>query len=699
MTDIAPLILHGRHTSLILEPVVQGAPLWRYWGARLPDDITLPPLSAHRPTPSFSLDENIFLSVLPGFGVGWFHQSALLAHRDGRDFAQTITTTEIVEDRACNALSLTLRDTVTALALKLTLTLAPESDVLTIRTHLCNEGAVRLDLQWLAAATLPLPSTADTVHYFSGRHNNEFQPQRAQLGRATWRRENRRGLTSHDTFPGALIALHNTSQHTGLAYGAQLAWSGNNCQTIEWLDDGTFQWQLGEWLAPGEMLLAPGDEYQAPEVLATCSPYGFDGVARNFHTAIRSRLPWPEGGMRPRPVHINTWEGFYFDHDQTALMELAESAAALGIERFVLDDGWFYNRTDDSKALGDWWPDAVKYPEGLYPLAKHITDLGMEFGLWVEPEMVNPDSDLFRAHPDWALQIAGRPLLTARNQLVLNMALEEVQDYLFAAIDTLLRTLPISYLKWDHNRDLTCAGGAGGRASYHAQIRASYTLLERLRTAHPQVEIESCAGGGGRIDAGILQHTHRVWASDCIDAVSRVQIQNGFLNFFPPEIMGAHIGTAPAHSTGRTQAFDFRAAVALTGHLGVELDLRTLNVEETMRLKYWIAFYKQHRESLHQGAVWRGAAGDSLTWQAHGQAQEIASRWLLFITRAQPTELRHMPVVPLPFVDESARYHICQIEPQGAQGAVWHGSWLSHHGLPLPPMKAETVHIYEIQKI
>ncbi len=235
-------------------------------------------------------------------------------------------------------------------------------------------------------------------------------------------------------------------------------------------------------------------------------------------------------------------------------MALADAAARIGIERFVLDDGWFHRRHDDRAALGDWWPDSGKFPDGLGPLIAHVRALGMEFGLWVEPEMVNPDSELFRTHPDWALQLAGAAAADGRNQLVLDISRPEVADYLFDKIAALLGTHPIAYLKWDHNRDLTTAGLCDGRAGYRAQVHAAYALLARLRAAHPDVEIESCSGGGGRIDFAVLRHTHRVWTSDNIDALSRLAIQRGCLQFFPPEVMGAHVGTAPAHVTGRSQS-------------------------------------------------------------------------------------------------------------------------------------------------
>lgn len=662
--------------TLILELPLGEAPLWRYWGLRLPDG-TMPPqtLRETRPTPSFSLDFDQPLSIFPGCGTGWFGESALLAHRQGSDWSLYATRCEVAE-RVGGAIIM-LSDDVARIDLEIELDLDVQTNVVTIQTRLTNKGDSPLEIQWLAAGVIPLPPEACAVRSFGGRHNGEFVPIVDPLTRSTWRRENRRGLTSHDCFPGAVVEAGT------LTFGAQLAWSGNHTQSIEWIDDGRFQWQLGEWFAPGEIRLEPGESLQTPELLATCA-LDADGVAQNFHASIRQRVGWPGGAMKPRPVHINTWEGFYFDHDEAALKDLADHAAAIGIERFVLDDGWFHRRDDDTTSLGDWWPDQRKYPNGLKPLTDHVVALGMEFGLWVEPEMVNPDSELYRAHPDWALGVAGRPMVTARKQLVLDMRRAEVRDYLFDRIAMLLRELPIGYLKWDHNRDLSAAGN---RAGFREQVLGSYALMARLRAEFPKVEIEACAGGGGRIDAGIARYTHRFWTSDNIDAVSRITIQRGFLQFFPPELMGAHVGASPAHATGRKQSMDFRAGVALPGHFGVELDVRKLDVADRERLKHWIATYKAHRDRLHDGKVWRGEAGDGLLWQAHGAVHDL----LLLIYRIEPQSWRHAPLLKLPMLDTARRYRI--------DGVEYDGAWLVANGLPTKPIKAERFELTEVKAI
>ncbi len=701
--------LMSANCSAVLELSDHEAPLWRYWGPRLPDD-ALPGfgLRAMRATPTFSLEDDFPLSLFPTFGVGWFGTSALLAHREGRDFAQAFTACDVIWRTPGQALTVRLTDRVTDLMVEIDLALDAGSDVLTLSTRLTNTGLDVLDVQWLAGAVLPLPARSARVRHYGGRHNSEFLLQEEPLARGIWRQENRRGLTSHDAFPGAVVVPLGCDAHAGLAYGAQLAWSGNHTQVIEWLEDGRFQWQLGEWLAPGEVRLARGECLETPQVLATCSMAGLNGVAAGFHKAVRARMTWPRDAMSPRPVGLNTWEGVYFDLDPAVLMQMADAAAKAGIERFVLDDGWFQGRRSDRAGLGDWWTDPDVFPEGLAPLARHVNDLGMAFGLWIEPEMVNPDSDLFRSHPDWALQIAGRPLLTARNQLVLDLTRPEVTAYLLDRLGALLDALPVSCLKWDHNRALTTAGSRG-HAAYRRQTLAAYDLMDQIRSRWPDVEIEACAGGGGRIDAGILQHTHRVWTSDCIDAVSRVAIQRGFLQFFPPEIMGAHVGASPAHSTGRSQSLDFRAAVALPGHFGVELDLRHLTTGEAADLTGWIELYRSLRDRLHQGQVWLGEAGDSILWQAHGHKDDL----LVLVYRMAPMTWKWPPTLILPMVDPDQTYRVEEVGPRplsgGAPAPVFadyrsgsleiHGAWLARQGLPLPPGKAETCLIYQISRV
>jgi alpha-galactosidase len=708
--------LHGPCSSLLLcapsPNDLHQAPLIRYWGARLPQ--TAAPATAwyeERACPPSSLDVGLAPTVFPSLGFGDASQPGLRAHREGQGFGYSSDCYSVCAHEACNSLHIELQDVTNQITVGIGLRL-DDHDMLHITTRLSNQGTTPLQVDTLASANLYLPGSLDTVHNFYGHWSNEFQWQSQPLARSQWRQENRAGRTSHQVFPGAVIANATTGWHNGPCYGAHLAWSGNFTHTIDTLDDGRRQWQLGVAFAPGELTLDSGESFEAPTVLASFSPAGRNGLMQNFHAAMRDTVQWPGGKAEPRPVHLNTWEAVYFDHRLDDLKDFASQAAAIGVERFILDDGWFHGRHNDRTSLGDWWPDAGKYPDGLAPLAHHVTGLGMQFGLWVEPEMVNPDSDLYRAHPEWAFRTPGKTQQTARNQLVLNTALPEVQSYLFDKLDTLLRTLPIRYLKWDMNRDLTQAVGADGRAGYLGFVQGLYALLGRVRAAHPTVEIESCASGGGRMDAGVLAHTHRFWTSDNTDALSRVGIQRGALQFFPPEVLGAHIGPVPYHTTGRTQSLDFRAGVALPLHLGIELDVRTIALADRRQLAPWLALYKSLRGHLHQGTMWLGDCGDHIVWQAHGSADDL----IVFVIRTSPTDARHSPPLMLPMLDACAQYRITQIDPSstgvanaGADAPMHqalrrgepvsaHGAWLVEAGLALPRMSGEAVHIYRMQK-
>lgn len=329
----------------------------------------------------------------------------LEAHRDGRDFACAFETVGVEE--TAGAVTLQLFDPVARIGLVQRFALDGESDVLTISAVLTNAGEDPLEVRSFVPAVLPLPADSATIRSFSGRHNAEFAEHREPMPAHAWVSEERRGMTGHGGPPGLFVLGPGAGWHDGPVFAAQLAWSGNHRLVIERAAEGGWTLAAGAWFAPGEVCLAPGETLATPELLATFSPAGLNRASSNFHAAIRARSDWPGGRTRPRPVHLNCWESPYFDQDEAELIALADRAAAIGVERFVLDDGWFSGRTDDRAGFGNWTHDLTKYPRGLGPLAGHVAGLGMEFGLWVEPEMVNPDSDLYRAHPEWALAIAG----------------------------------------------------------------------------------------------------------------------------------------------------------------------------------------------------------------------------------------------------------------------------------------------------
>ncbi|MCJ8510161.1 alpha-galactosidase [Rhizobium lemnae] len=522
--------------------------------------------------------------LLPTGGMGYFGWPAISGHRQGRDFIAQFG--NWVVDETGQTTILTGRDDVAKLALTISLSAYP-SGIIAISTTLTNLGNDAYQLNRCMAGTFPVAWPDVDVATFTGMWGREFQIRREPLGTGIWSQESRRGRTSHDRFP--MLYLEGNGQRFGVALG----WSGGHQIVIDRTDDGQRLVHLGELFEAGEVILKPGESYHSPWAYAGPDPEA-------FHAFVRwELLNWPEGKMQPRPVTLNTWEGNYFDHHLQSLKDQATAAAQIGIERFVLDDGWFGKRDDDTTSLGDWDIDPRKYPEGLKPLVDHVTGLGMQFGIWFEPEMVNPVSRLFEAHPDWALQVEGRPHLLSRNQLVLDLTRHEVTEYLFEKIDAVLSNHAVSYIKWDMNRDLTHAGGRDGRAAISAQTRAVYALMDRIRQAHPDVEIESCASGGGRIDYGVLARTHRVWTSDCTDALERLEIQRGASLFIPPEILGSHISASPNHQTGRRHSLSFRALVAMAYHLGVELNPLELSEEEKFELSVYISEYKRLRDLLH----------------------------------------------------------------------------------------------------
>lgn len=681
--------LHSPEASLVLEQSGETL-LWRHLG--LPVETTgLPPLASTRGAATFSLDEDVPFATAPG--LGWFGPLAVSVA--GRVLRWA------VKDVAADADSLrcTLTDPDSGLLLEQTVCLAPGGGF-AISATLGNDGPVPLTVAHLASALLPLPAGLDRILSWRGRHAAEFVECVEPLPAHQWRREGQRGLPGHGGPPGLYLLGQGAGWDQGLVLAAQLAWSGDAALAVERDDEGRHFLSAG--MADG-FILQPGECFEAPRLLLAMSAKGRNGAMQQMHGLVRARPDWPGKEMRPRPVHLNSWEACYFRHDESRILDLARAAAAIGAERFILDDGWFLGRNHDRAGLGDWVADPAKYPDGLKPLAQGVNALGLEFGLWVEPEMVNPDSDLYRTHPDWALHVPGAPQPTARNQLVLNLSLPEVEDYLFAALDTLLSDVPIAYLKWDHNRDLAPAGGLG-------QVQGLYRLLARLRAAHPDVEIESCAGGGGRIDAGIAAFTHRFWTSDNLDAVSRATIQRGFQAFFPPELMGAHVGASPAHATGRRQTLGFRAGVALPGHFGVELDPDKLPETERAELAGWIAFHKQWRHLLHLQTLLMGEGPDGLLWQASGDG----NGWVLFVTRIAPPQDRRPQPLTLPFLAGAGPVHARLLaragtlphkgfgEPEllaalSGDGVTFPANWLAHAGLPLPPLLAESVAVFHLK--
>ncbi|MGC8511868.1 MAG: alpha-galactosidase [Acidimicrobiales bacterium] len=476
-----------------------------------------------------------------------------------------------------------------------------DSGILEVVTSLTNISDTVYQLDGLTPA-LPVPATAQALLSLSGHWAYERIPELLPISFGVWQRDSTEGRSGHD-FPIALtVCEKGCGWRHGEAWALSLCWSGNHRHTVERRPDGTTWVSAAELILPGEIDLEPGETYTAPRVLAAWSDRGLDGISQRYHSYLRARDGHPRS---PRPLTLNSWEAVYFDIDERRLEGLAETAAEVGVERFVVDDGWFHLRTSDRRGLGDWWVDTDRLPSGLSQIAGRVGDLGMELGLWVEPEMVNLDSDVARAHPDWILQMPGRLPREGRHQQVLDLTNDEAFEYIFSKLNGLLGQYPISYLKWDHNRPLSDAGDRYARPAAHRQTLALYRLLAALREKHPQVEIESCASGGGRVDLGMAQFCERFWASDTNDPLDRQQVQRWTSLVLPLEMIGSHVGAPRAHVTGRHADLSFRAATALFAHAGIEWDLTKLTSEDLDFLRRWADLYKARRALLHSGTLVR----------------------------------------------------------------------------------------------
>ena len=539
-------------------------------------------------------------------------------------------------------LIVTLRDTVTGLMIKLYYGVFEKLNIITRYTEFVNDGKAPVTLEKAASLCLDLPmGTWDLMHFW-GKHAMERQPERATIGHCITTISSTRGTSSHQHNPFVIICDHDATEDHGDCYGMMLAYSGgfkaevensqiNSVRAVMGIDDTYFSWKL-----------EPGQSFHTPEVILSFAD-GLTALSQNYHHFIRHNVCRGKHHLEKRPVLINNWEATYFDLNEDKMYALAKEAAALGIDQFVLDDGWFGARYDDNAGLGDWFVNTKKLPNGLDSLIKKINDLGMKFGIWVEPEMVNEDSDLYRAHPEWALTEPGRKPVFGRNQLVLDMANQEVVDYLYNCLSTLLKEHNIAYIKWDFNRSVSdvyshaLPADRQGEVS-HRFVLGLYSLLERLITEFPDVLFEGCSGGGGRFDAGMLYYTPQIWLSDDTDAIERLIIQGGTSYGYPVSTMGAHVSASPNHQTGRTTPIQTRGVVAMSGAFGYELDLTKLPESDKEAIRSQVCQYHQDEVLIHQGDYYRltdVTKGYFTAWQIVSK-DKSNSLLNLVITRPQP---------------------------------------------------------------
>ncbi len=659
-----------------------------YWGPRLPDDTDLTVIYQANAidVTGGMLDANPELSICPEATRTFPGQPGLVIRdHEGRPYLPKFCfhADQVGEDR----LELSFKDQSGTLTYRAFFSIDPETHVIEAKSTL--ESETPMHLHWLSAPVFPAPQSSDEMIDFAGRWCGEFQMNRTAWSAGIRFRENRTGRTGHEHFPGLIVPCRGATNASGQAYGFHYGWSGGHRMVAEELPDGRRQIQFGH---ATRLENDPQSHFETATLYAMFSDDGLNGCAVAFQRHLRDRIVAFPDRDRPRPVHYNCWEAVYFDHKLDELKEIASMAARLGAERFVLDDGWFGNRDDDTQALSDWEVDPRKYPDGLHPLIDHIHSEGMAFGIWFEPEMINPNSNIFRAHPDWAL--GGEDQILGRQQMALNMALPEVRDFLFERISGILGDHAIDYIKWDHNRVLPTPDAA--------QTRGSYDLLDRLRATFPNVEIESCASGGGRIDFGILKRTHRVWLSDSNDAVERLKMQHNAAIFLPLAVTGSHVGPRKCHTSGRVIDIRFRAWVAAQRHMGFEMDPRELTPDETNVLSSVTRWWKANRDWMTTADILRLDSSDPAVIAEQQLAQD-GDCFVVFAGKAETSAQIAPRPLRLTRLTPDAMYRIELVNRDDApalsrgqqalksQDLILSGAYLMSQGITLPWSFPETM--------
>ncbi len=706
MTPDDVLHLRNAGVSLVLSPDRFGLPAVAHWGAALADADVPGLVASAAPAVMFSsFDAPRSFSLVADRSSGWSGTPAVEIAAGTRILT---TWQQQAPQHGTDAAQLRFRDAGGRAEVAYTLAL-DAAGVLRITASVTNTGDDLVEVRALRSL-LPLPARAREILDFSGRWSGERRPQRGQVNDGTWMRQTRRGRPGHDAPYLTMVGTPGFGFRSGELWAAHVAWSGDQEVLVERLSEGAGVHGAvlggGELLQSGEIRLSPGETYTSPELVLVWSADGIDGVTERLHRSLRARPGHPSS---PRPLLLNTWEAVYFDHDLTRLTQLADAAAEVGVERFVLDDGWFRGRRDDRSGLGDWFVDDDLWPDGLLPLSRYVHERGMQFGLWFEPEMVNPDSDLAREHPEWLL--GERSELTWRHQFVLDLSRPEVAAYLLERLDAVITAAEVDYVKWDHNRDLHAALGADASARVHAQTLAVYALLDELRRRHPSLEIESCASGGARVDLGILQRTDRVWASDTNDPIERQRIQRWTQTLLPPELIGSHLGPAEAHTTHRHASLGFRMTTALFGHAGIEWDLTRSDADELAQVRAFTALYRELRPLLHGGVTVRG---DHLDDGAllHGVVSEAGDHAVFAWVRTETGATGNAVRVPLPGLrpelgyrvrvrrelGDASRHQIADPAWLADADAVFTGAVLAE-GLPLPVLNPGQALLLELTAV
>ena len=588
------------------------------------------------------------------------------------------------EDETAETLVIFLEDAASSLKLELYYVVFADRDVIARSARITNGGKEAVRLEKMMSACLELPNGSWEAIHFHGRHAMERRLERLPLMHGTMEVGSRRGTSSHQHNPGVILCSPDATEEHGGCYGLSLIYSGNFSMEIEMDQMDSVRAVCGINPEFFEYRLEPGEAFDTPQLMMTYSGSGLGRMSANFHSIIRHNLCRGKYKFARRPVLINNWEATYFDFNEEKILSIARQASELGIEMLVLDDGWFGSRDSDNAGLGDWFVNTDKLKGGLTDLVTGINGLGMKFGIWIEPEMVNEDSRLYREHPDWALTIPGRKPCRSRNQLVLDMSRSEVRDYVFDSIAAVLKSANVEYVKWDMNRSICDVYSAvlpkerQGEV-YHRYVLGIYDLMERFTSSFPNILFEGCSGGGGRFDPAILYYSPQIWCSDDTDGIERLEIQYGTSFFYPISAVGSHVSAIPNHQTGRRTQLATRGVVAMAGSFGYEMDLNLLTEDEKEAVKAQVEDYKKYYDLIHNGDYYRLASpqGDSgfTAWQfVSGDKTRTLLNLVITHVRANAPDLWFK----LRGLDPEKRYRLEE------DGRIYSGSALMNAGISIP---------------
>ena len=505
-------------------------------------------------------------------------------------------------------LEITLSDKVSGIKVILYYGIIESLDIITRAANVINENKNNIYIEKLQSACLDFVSGNFDLITFYGRHAMERNIQRQSVGHGSYRIGSRRGTSSHQYNPLMILADSDANEDYGNCYAMSFVYSGGFLGEAEKDQYGQTRMQLGLMEEQFSYCLKSGESIIAPEVIMSYSDRGLAVLSQNLHKCIRENVCRGKYKNEVRPVLVNSWEASYFDIDKNSIVNLAKNASELGVEMLVMDDGWFGKRDDDNSGLGDWFTNENKIGCSLKELVESVNNCGIKFGIWVEPEMVNEDSDLYRKHPDWAFAVPGKKPVRSRNQLVLDFSRKEVVDYIYDSITKVIESGNIEYIKWDMNRSIANVYSSEDKYQgnvYYDYVLGLYDFLERLNKNYPDILIEGCSGGGGRFDAGMLYYTPQIWCSDNTDAIDRTKIQYGTSFGYPVSAVGAHVSAVPNHQTGRSVSIDTRGVVAMSGSFGYELDLGKVSEAEKNTIKEQIKTFKKEAELIHNGLYYR----------------------------------------------------------------------------------------------